>query len=328
MIAITGANGLVGSFIAKKLMDEGLPVMAVIRAASALDLLEGYTEKIIRREANVLDVPALTESFRGADTVIHAAGLVSFNPRQTRKVFDVNVEGTRNVVNACLALGIPRLIHISSVSALGRVKGVSTLNEESKWVPGPLNSDYAESKYLAELEVYRGMEEGLDVTLVSPSVILAPADWRKSSAQLFRYVWEEKSFYTEGSMNYVDVRDVAEMVFRIYRSNPRGQKFIASAGVISYKDFFDVVGKAFNKKPPSIKVSRGVAGLVAGLEGILSRLTGTEPMITRQTVRIASETFYYNHQKAIDFLEMDFRPLGETLDWCCAHYLRKVTINK
>ncbi len=328
MIAITGANGLVGSFVAKKLMDEGLPVTAIVRATSNLDLLEGYKEKMTRQEADVLDVPALTASLHGAGTVIHTAGLVSFNPRQTRRMFDINVEGTRNVVNTCLALGIPRLIHISSVAALGRVKGVLTLDEESKWVPSLLNSDYAESKYLAELEVYRGMEEGLAVTFVNPSVVLAATDWKESSARLFRYAWEARSFYMEGSMNYVDVRDVAEMVFRIYSSNPRSQKFIASAGIISYQDFFTMVAKRFNKKPPTIKVSRVVAGLVAGVEAIRSRLTGSEPMITRQVVRMASDTFHYNHQKATDLLGMDFRPLDETLDWCCAHYVRKVTINK
>src|SRR5260221_4344885 len=100
MIAITGANGLVGSFIAKRLMDEGLPVAAVVRATRTLDLLDGYTEKIIRREADVLDVPALTESLHRVSTVIHAAGLISFNPRQTRKMFDVNGQGTRNRCNA------------------------------------------------------------------------------------------------------------------------------------------------------------------------------------------------------------------------------------
>jgi nucleoside-diphosphate-sugar epimerase len=132
----------------------------------------------------------------------------------------------------------------------------------------------------------------------------------------------------EGSMNYVDVRDVAEMVFRIYSSPPRSQKFIASAGIISYRDFFNVVAKRFNKKPPTIKVSRVVAGMIARLEGMRSRLTGTEPMITRHAVRMARDTFYCRHQKAIDLLGMDFRPLDETLDWCCAHYVRKVTINK
>src|SRR5882672_5694160 len=109
MIAITGATGLVGSFIAKKLMDEGLPVAAIVRSTGNLDLLDGYREKIVLREADVLDVPALTESLHRVDTVIHAAGLVSFNPRLTKRVFDVNVEGTKNIVNTCLALGIKRL---------------------------------------------------------------------------------------------------------------------------------------------------------------------------------------------------------------------------
>src|SRR5258706_1521393 len=173
MIDIAVSNGLVGSFIAKNLMDEGLPVAAIIRATSNLDLLDGYTEKIIRRDADVLDVPALTESLHRVDTIIHAAGLVSFNPRKTKRIFHVNVEGTKNVVNTCLALGIPRLIHISSVAALGRVKGVPAMDEESKWVPSLLNSDYAESKYLAELQLNRGMEEGLAGTLVNQSGVLA-----------------------------------------------------------------------------------------------------------------------------------------------------------
>jgi len=99
MIAITGANGLVGSFIAKKMMDEGLPIAAIIRPTSKLDLLDGYAAKITRREADVLDVPALTDSLHQVDTVIHAAGMVSFNPRQTKRIFDVNVEGTKNVVD-------------------------------------------------------------------------------------------------------------------------------------------------------------------------------------------------------------------------------------
>jgi dihydroflavonol-4-reductase len=324
MIAITGANGLLGSFITKKLVEENLPVLAVIRKNSNTDSLSEVKEKINLREADVLDVPALTDAFHQVKAVIHTAAIVSFNPRQTRQMFKVNVEGTKNVVNACLVLEIPRLIHISSVSALGRIRGGNTIDEESKWANSPLNSDYAESKYLAELEIYRGMEEGLSVSIVNPSVILAPTDWAKSSAQIFRYVWDEKPFYSEGSLNYVDVRDVAEMVFRLFQSNDQGQKFIANAGILSIKNFFEEIGRRFDKKAPSVKVSRPWIGLAARWEEIRSWLAGTEPLLTRQTARMAKETFYYTNQRAKEHLGMHFRTLEETLDWCCTQYLRRL----
>ncbi len=328
MVAVTGANGLVGSFIVKKLIEEGLPVTAVIRKNSNTDLLDGVGKRIVRREADVLDVPALTEALSGVDVVIHAAGVVSFSPGKAKRILQVNVEGTKNVVNTSLTLGVRKLIHISSVAALGRMKGVMKIDEESKWVNSPLNSDYAQSKYLAELEVYRGMEEGLNVTIINPSVVLAPAEWNNVSARLFQYVWKEKLFYTDGSINFVDVRDVAEMVFRICSSDFAGQKFIANTGVISLLHFFEEIGKRFHKKPPSIKVSNPWTGLVARMEEVRSWLSGSEPLITRQGVRLAKEAFYYDQQKAKDLMQMHFRPLNETLDWCCDHYLRKVTIKK
>ncbi len=328
MIAVTGANGLVGSFIVKKLIEQGLQVIAVIRKNSNTDLLNDVREKIVLREAEVLDMQALTEALTGIDAVVHCAAVVSFDPRKARRIRDVNVEGTRNVVNACLTLRVNKLIHISSVAALGRVQGVERIDEDSKWDNSALNSDYAHSKYLGELEVYRGIEEGLKATMVNPSVVLAPAEWNNSSARLFQYVWNEKPFYTAGSLNYIDVRDVAEMVFRIYASDYTGQKFIANAGVVSMLHFFAEIAKRFHKNPPFIKVSNPWIGLVARLAEITSWMSGTEPLITRQSARLAKEAFFYDPQKAKDVLQMHFRPLNETLDWCCAHYLRKITTNK
>src|SRR6185369_576794 len=125
-------------------------------------------------------------------------------------------EGTRNVVNACLTSGIQRMILISSVAALGRKKGQTEINEESQWTDSELNTDYANSKYLSELEVFRGQEEGMSISIVNPSVILAPANITKSSAKIFDYVLKDRPFYIDGSINYVDARDVAELVFKLH----------------------------------------------------------------------------------------------------------------
>ena len=327
MIAITGASGLLGSCIASRFISEGEHIVGLKRKASNISSLN-FQEKIEWREADLLDSVSLGESLKEVHTVIHSAALVSFNPRKAKEIFDTNVIGTKNVVDACLAGGVKKLIHISSVAALGRQKGTNQINEESTWIDSALNSDYAISKYQAELEVYRGHEEGLHVSLVNPSVILSPGDWNRSSSQIFKYIWKEKPFYTEGIMNYVDVRDVADMVYALHTSDFNGERFIASANHTSFKNIFDQIAKRFAKRSPSIKVHPSLTGIVAALESIRCLLTNKEPIITKHTVRMAREPFYYENKKAIEKLKINFRTLDETLDYCCPFHKQKITINK
>lgn len=326
MIAITGANGLLGSFIAEKFISEREQVIALKRKISKSSIK--HSEKINWMEGDVLDPISLQESFKEIDTVIHSAALVSFNPRRSREVFETNVTGTKNVVDACLASGVKKLIHISSVAALGRQKGINQVDEKSVWVDSALNSDYATSKYQAELEVYRGYEEGLHVSLVNPSVILGPADWNRSSSQIFKYIWDEKPFYTQGVINYVDVRDVANMVYTLHTSDFNGERFIANAGHTSFKNIFDEIANRFGKKSPYLNVSPSFTGVVASLEAVRCFLTNQEPVITKHTVRMAREPLYFDNKKAVEKLKIDFRSLTETLDFCCPFYAQKITTNK
>jgi len=327
MIAITGANGLLGSFILRKLVHENIPVIALRRKGSDSSLVKDLTQ-ITWREIEILDPISVEEAFEGASTVIHTAAQVSFNPRMRKTIMDVNVNGTQNVVNACLVLGIKRLIHISSVAALGRKKGISEMDETARWVESDLNTDYAKSKYLSEVEVWRGAEEGLSVSIINPSVILAPADWSKSSAQLFRFVWQQKPFYSESLINYVDVRDVVELVWQVYDKNISGEKFIANGGNVPIKELFEQIAKRFEKKPPSIKLSPVVLLVVARWEEFRTRLLGGEPMITRQSAKVTKENFYYLNHKAVKKMGISFKSLAETLDWCCPHYKQAYTTNK
>src|SRR5688572_28365428 len=215
MIAVTGANGLLGSFIVRKLLQEQKPFIALRREGSDIGLLKDKEGQIQWRITDVLDPVALSEALNGCTEVIHTAAVVSFNPRKANEVNEINVHGTRNVVDACLEQKIKKLVHISSVAALGRQKDQTVIHEENKWLDNPLNSVYAESKYRAELEVFRGQEEGLNTVILNPSVILAPADWDKSCAKLFKYVWNERPFYINATLNYVDVRDVAACAYQM-----------------------------------------------------------------------------------------------------------------
>jgi dihydroflavonol-4-reductase len=326
MIAITGANGLLGKYLIERLLQENLPVVAIVRQPLETKFIK--QNLVTERIADVTDPVALIESLRDVTCVIHAAAFVSLHPNAFKKITDVNVGGTKNIVDVCLALNIPKLIHISSVAALGKPKGVIDVSEESKWIAGDFNTDYAESKYLAELEAYRGLEEGLSVSLVNPSVILAPTNWNRSSAKLFKFVWDEKSFYTDGQFNYVDARDVAEIVFQLYKNDYRGQKYIASSGSVSFIDFFQKVARRFNKRAPSINVPPFFIRVFAFVELIRCRLTGSEPLVEKKALKNNRERFIYSNLKAKNDLKITFRTLEETLDWCCAEYLQNITTNK
>jgi dihydroflavonol-4-reductase len=324
MVAVTGANGLLGSYIVRKLLEEKTPFVALKRKDSDTSLLSDVASGIQWRDADIMDPVSLEEGLQGVTRVIHTAAIVSFNPGRAREVMDINVQGTRHIVNACLEKKIERLVHISSVAALGRQKGQTFLDENNKWIGNPLNSTYAESKYLAELEVARGQEEGLSTVIINPSVILAPADWTKSSAQLFRYVWNQKSFYMDGYMNYVDVRDVADIAFQFLHATVEGERFIASAGKITFYDFFSKVARFFNTKAPAIKPPHFLLYLVARLEGVRTWFTKAEPLITRETVRLAGAEFLYNNQKVRKELDFEFQPIDKTLHWCCQYYIAKM----
>jgi nucleoside-diphosphate-sugar epimerase len=325
MIAITGANGLLGSRIAHQLAEDSIPFFGIKRKNSNTTLTDNLA--IHWKEADLLDIGALHEALAGASAVIHTAALVSFKSKDGEQLYRINVEGTRNIVNTCLSLGIPRLIHISSVAALGRQKGVNHINENNKWVENKLNSEYAESKYLAELEVFRGQEEGLAIDIVNPSVILSQADWDKSSAQLFKYVWKNKPFYTQGSLNYVDARDVVAMISLLLQRKASGERHIANGGVAPLKEILTIIAGHFNKKAPWIKVPGPLVSATAWVESVRSWITGNEPMVTPQSARTANEKFFYNNEKAVQKLGMQFRTLEDTLEWCCTHYLQNGTIN-
>lgn len=328
MIVITGANGLVGSAIIERLIVEKTEFVALKRKTSDTTFLEKWNTQITWIDGDILDVVSLNKAFENATTVIHAAAMVSFHPKEAEVLLRVNVEGTKNVVNACLSTGIKKLIHISSVAALGRQKGITSIDEHNKWAESALNSSYGRSKYLAELEVYRGLEEGLNASIICPSFILGPGDWNKSSSQIFKYIWQENKFYSEGQFNYVDSRDLADLIFKLLEQNFPGEKFIASGGTVSYKELFDQVAKRFNKRSPFIKVNHRLLSLFARLEEWRCLLFSIKPLITRESIKSTRENFTYSNQKSIVELVMVYRKLAETLDCCCEYYQQTYSINK
>lgn len=325
MIGVTGANGLLGSFIVRKLIAENETFVAFRRGSADTSLLKDVEKKIQWRELDLQNPVTMDEALKEVTSVMHAAGLVSFDPRRTSLLSEVNAEGTRHLVNACLAHGIERFVHISSVAALGRAKGQTHIDEHNKWEENSLNTSYAISKYLAELEVFRGQEEGLRTVVLNPSVILAPADGKKSSARLFAYAWGQPLFYTEGSLNWVDVRDVATAAWRLLHSGLENERFIVNAGTVSYKEFFDAVAARLGRRPPGVKLSKNLLKIVAGVESVRAWINRSEPLITPETARLAGTHFLYKNNKIKKTLQLEFHSMENTLDWCCHYYRQKFT---
>lgn len=325
MLAITGSSGLLGRRVVGECMSRAIPFRALIRdRRRPLMAKLGVSEPSLH-DADILDMPGLLKAFDGASAVVHCAARVSFSPGDKNKIYCVNVEGTRNVVNACLRQRVPRLIHISSVAAFGRQKNMQSVDEQTRWTSEIEQTHYGTSKYLAELEVYRGMEEGLQVTMINPSVILAAADGYRSSSRFFGYAWGEHAFYTDYPVSYVDVRDVAEMIFRVLQSKNNGEKFIANSGQVRVGDLLSGIAQRLKKRPPSIKIGNKMLDAVVLAEYIRYLLTGAKPALTRQSVMLLRESVRYDNSKAVRELGMTFRSLNDTLDWCCNEFLNFTT---
>ena len=326
-VLITGATGLVGSAVARKLLSHGHEVVALCRKNSDRSLLAAEEKQIIWKEGDLLDVWVLEQVIREVDYVVHAAAIVSFAPKDRDAMYRINVEGTANVVNICLAAGIRKLCHISSNAALGRPDSrrqaageVVVITEDQRWEDSSANSYYSKTKYLAELEVWRGIAEGLNAVIVNPSVVLGEGDWTKSSTRLFRYVYQEKPFYTAGRMNYVDVKDVADAVVELIFSSVTAERFLLNAGSISYEAFFSLIADAFGKRRPYLKVGKLVAAIIWRVEMVRTWITRTTPLITRETAQSATRHYAYSNEKIRREIQLVFTPIEQTVARVCQSF--------
>lgn len=326
-ILVTGATGLVGGAIVNELLLNGHHVIALYRSGSDRTNNPYNAADVEWREADLLDIVALRDALKNVDRVFHTAATVSFVPKHQQQMFDINVTGTANLVNLCLEQGIQKFCHISSVAALGQpdskkqIAGLQTdINESNLWGESSDNSNYAKTKYLAELEVWRGVAEGLNAVIVNPSVILGEGDWTRSSTQLFKYVYNQNLFYTEGYINYVDVVDVARISCKLIFSDIHSERFILNGGRISYKDFFEKIANAMNRKKPTVKVSKSMAAIIWRIEAVRTWLMGTNPLITKETARSAYKNVLFKNDKIQQTLNYSFIPLDTSIKRICQSF--------
>ncbi len=312
MIFVTGASGLVGSHLIQSLLAKGKKVRALYRQAVPVFAGSEQCEWI---KGDILDPIGLTAALEGVEYVYHCAAIVSFAPGAAAKMLHSNVEGTANVVNACLVQAVKKLIFVSSVAALGRIRENEAINESMHWTPATSNSVYGQSKYLAELEVWRAMEEGLPMAIVNPVIILGAGDWNNGSSGIFKSAYNEFPWYTGGMSGFVDVLDVVDAMQLLMESNITGQRYVLSAENLPYRTIFNTIAAAFNKRPPSKKVTPLLANIVWRLEAIKGMITGKAPLLTKETAATAQATVRFDNQKFLNaFPAFQYRKIEDTIN--------------
>jgi dihydroflavonol-4-reductase len=326
MIAVIGATGLIGSHLTYALLKRNQSVLALSSHESNFhkvkqvfkyynDDFEKHAHQLKFEVCDVLDIWQLETLFHGVDTVYHCAALVSFSPKHKERLFKINAEGTANVVNAAMANGVKRFCYISSVATLNNPDFKINIDESVVWKSSPEQSNYTISKYMAEREVWRAFEEGLDGVIVNPSIVLGPIESHQSSAQL---VWQAKKgikFYTSGSSGFVDVRDLTVAAIALVDNQKFGQRFILSGFNTSYKVLFSKLNILFGHKAPSIFIPKWFLKIAAPLSRILSKISKSIPIIYPENVHSAYHQTSFSNEKVSKYLNMKFTDPDDTLKW-------------
>lgn len=312
-ILITGITGLLGSYLAKSYAGKAM-ISGLKRANSSTQLLGELSQQINWYEGEITDVELLVEACKNQDLVIHAAGMVSFDDSKKEALLQTNAQGTACLVNALLATKCKHLVFISSVAALGRENNL-TINEDQKWVNSELNTPYAISKHLAELEVWRGAQEGLEVIVFNPSILLARIDDERSSSQIYKYLTEGNRYYPLGYINYIDIRDAVGLMTSLIKSGPWGERFIITSETISYQKFFAEMAGAFNLRAPNKPLNNWIAKIVVSWSLFYNYFARNKIPISRQTIQSAQTKIKYDNTKIKELTNYSFTPLKETFRW-------------
>ncbi len=335
MILVTGGTGLLGSHLLFELVQGKDKIRATKRETSnlqnVLDTFKFYApekadelfQSIEWVEADMMDLYSLNQTFKGVNKVYHTAASVSFNSRDKYKILRNNIEGTANLVNLCLDLKVEKLCYVSSTAAIGASPNEEPLTENLIWSPGKHSSTYAVSKFKSEMQVWRGIEEGLNAVIVNPSIIIGSGSWGKSSARLFSAVWKGMKYYTYGVTGYVDVWDVVKAMIMLTEKDIKGERFIVSAEDHSYKEILDMIADALGKPKPSIEAKPGMIRMAVFFDWLRNKIAGSQRSITREAVRASRTKRHFSNEKIRSALGIEFTPIQESVQRTAKFFLEQ-----
>ncbi len=336
---VTGGTGLLGSHLIYDLLLKGEEVRALKRATSHIQSVkkifsyyntnaDELFNKIQWIEGNILDFYSLKEALIGVDHVYHCAAIISFDPQQRDKIIEENVAGTANLVNACLEIKIKKYCQVSSIAAIGKSEINGLITEQGQWLNSKNKSAYSISKHLSEMEVWRGIAEGLNAVIVNPSIILGPGNWENGSSKMFTSIYKGLRFFTKGITGYVDVRDVSKAMIELMECEISAERFILNAENLSYEHVFKLMAKTLGVKIPDIYAKKWMSELGWRLEKIKEIVFNKPALLTRETARTAHKSSFYSNQKIKDELNFSFTPIEQSIQDVSRLFLKEFKLNE
>ncbi|WP_069658708.1 NAD-dependent epimerase/dehydratase family protein [Arcticibacter eurypsychrophilus] len=320
MILVTGATGFLGSELIKQLHGQGLRVRALKRSHSSIPPILQNLPDIEWFNADILDYFALEKAFEGITHVYHCCGLISFHSRDKKNMLRVNMEGTAYIVDLCLLHQVTKLVHVSSVAALGDSKTNSAVTEKDIWEFNGTQHGYSISKYEGEMEVWRGIAEGLNAVIVNPSVIIGKNAEKEGSGKLFDLVSKGISYYTPGTLGLVDVEDVAKVMITLMESTVTSERFIINSANWSYKNLFAETARRLNIPVPKKEISKFQLSAGLWLATLAALFTGKKQDLTRDTVKSAFQNALYSANKLHQFFpDLYLKPIAVSIDEITDH---------
>lgn len=318
MILVTGATGFLGSEVARQLAVQGANLICTKRNSSKIpDSLKSFHLQIKWVEADLLDAFALADALQGVTQVYHCAAVVSFNPDHGKMMIKTNVEGTANIVNLCLQYNI-RLVHVSSIAAIGEAKPGELINENNHLEETPAENAYAISKYESEMEVWRGIAEGLDAVIINPSLIIGASAGTNGTGKIFDTVHKGLKYYTRGSCGLVDVEDVALSMIRLMNSDIHAQRFIINAENWLYKDILTEAAKNLGTTPPQTEAKPWMLNMAWRASAFFKLLSKKTKGLDKVSAQAAIKTLNYNNAKIKKALDIQFKPISQSISEICA----------
>ncbi|MDT0648540.1 NAD-dependent epimerase/dehydratase family protein [Autumnicola edwardsiae] len=325
MILVTGGTGLVGSHLLFDLARSGEKVRAIHRENSNLEAVERvfsyYAPSAEAKElfnaiewvkADILDIPALKLAFSGVDFVYHCAALISFDSGDVNKLRQINITGTANVVNLCISNSVKKLCHVSSTASLGKPLKGKTITEITPWNPEENHSDYAISKYGAEIEVWRSTQEGVNAVIVNPGIIIGPGFWESGSGPLFKKIDKGFNYYFPKITGFVGVKDVVKAMQQLMASEIKNEQYILVSENPSFRDVMEQVAASINKPGPRKKLKKWMIFLGWIFQSFGS-LFGFRQQINRTSAKNLDDEWHFSNKKIKDDLEFRFQPLSESI---------------
>jgi dihydroflavonol-4-reductase len=333
MILVTGGTGLVGAHLLLNLAENETSIRAIYRTADSIKKAkslfhlcqkEHLFPKIDWIQADIIDVPSLAAAFKNIDYVYHCAGLISYDPNDEDLLRKVNIEGTANIVNFCIEFEVKKLCHVSSIAALGNLAPnenhpsskselAKQITEETEWNPESLHSDYAISKYGAEMEIWRGQQEGLNVVIVNPGVIFGAGFWNQGSGLFFSSIKKEFPFYTNGSTAFVGVTDVVKIMTQLMKSNIAGERFTVVAENLTFKEVIFSIAENLKAKKPKIEVKPWMTAIGWRLDWLVSAIFRTKRRLSKYSANSLHSSDFISNEKIKNALNFEFQSIADVI---------------